>query len=116
MDFTTLAFLLFFNVCVHRLIGNACKGFKDSLKNNSGTLARNSHADLLAHTFLTALEYKIVWEGLQSCPLAVGQGTGIAPVIYMCAAAATSCYRVGRLIGVKAFVDLADSGTLYMEL
>lgn len=89
--------------------------FDIPIEDDFGSLARNSHTNLLAHTFLVTFKNVIIWEGLQSCTFTVSQSTRLTPVIDVSSAAAAPCYGVGRLFRIEPLVYLADFCALNME-
>ena len=55
-DVSAVLCYLFIDVSRHRIVRDSGKGFKNGFEYNLGTLTRNSHTDLLSHTFLIAAE------------------------------------------------------------
>ena len=110
------AILLLINVGLNGWILDSCKRFENCLKNNFCTFTRNGHANLFSHAFLATHEDIIIGEGLESCSFSICKCSWFLPVIDMSSAAAASCNSVGRFIGIKSFVNLANSRPFDVEL
>lgn len=71
-----------------------CETFQYRLENDFRALAGNGHAHLFPDALLTSLENVGVRERLEPCPLPIGEGTGLRPVVHVRSAAAASRHGV----------------------
>lgn len=91
---------------------DAGQGAQQGLENDLRAAAGDGHANLLADRLFAAGEDESVGERLQTRPLPVGEGPGLAPMVYVRPASARAGDRIGRPLGVEALVYLAYLGAL----
>lgn len=91
------------------------ESLEQSFEDELCTVARNGHADLLAHALLRAAEHEVVREGLKTSAFTIRQCTVFGPVIDVRAAATRAGDGVCRLLGVKSTVNLGKTCAFHVE-